>query len=99
MKTKFTVAATLVLLALLAAQGAAQQWTFVARLSSDASRGESMIRVETLEPVVSGRALLIEDRDGAKREVYKVHAVFDGFNVILETRLKSDFAAGAKIFQ
>jgi len=100
MKKRLLAGAVLTfLIAVLFGQLAAQQWNYVARLSSDASRGESMIVVEAQEPIVGGRALMIEDRDGKVREVYGVHAVFDGFNVVLEQRLKRDYASGARVYQ
>jgi len=76
----------------------AQQWEYVATLSSDASRDETILHVEVIKPVTEGRSILIESRDGAMREMYGVKHVYEG-HILLDKKLKQDYLSGARIFQ
>lgn len=76
----------------------AQQWEYVATLSSDASRDETILHVEIIKPVTEGRSILIESRDGTVRETYGVDHVYEG-HILLDRKLNQDYLSGARIFQ
>lgn len=76
----------------------AQQWEYVATLSSDASRDETIVHVDVLKPITEGRSILIESRDGTVREVYGVDHVYDD-HILLDRKLNQNYLSGARIFQ
>lgn len=76
----------------------AQEWKYLGTVTSDASIGESAILVKTDAPVVAGRTILIESRDGMTRETYQVRHVY-GHTVLLEEHLRQPFVSGSKVFQ
>lgn len=76
----------------------AQEWKYVGIVSSDASRGETSILVKTDVPIVEGRAILIESRDGTLRDTYEVRHVY-GHTIILENPLRVPFVSGSRIYQ
>lgn len=88
----------LMLLMLSPASIDANSWERVGTLVSDASRDESALVVESLNPIQEGQAILLESRDGSYQEVIVVRHRY-GHNLILETNLLNEFVAGARIYQ
>ncbi len=76
----------------------AQEWKYVGVITSDASRGESAIVVKVDAPIVAGRRILIESRDGTLRDVYQVRHVYER-TIVLEKNLREPFASGARLYQ
>ena len=83
---------------LMAGPAIGQQWKLVAVLASDTSIDESDLIVDILEPVEEGRLIRIETRDGKTVETYEVRHVYED-HVILMDAVRSEFIAGAKIYQ
>ena len=76
----------------------AQQWKYVGVIASDASRGETSLLVTTDVPIVEGRMILIESRDGTVRVPYEVRHVY-GQTVVLEAPLEEGFVSGSRLYQ
>jgi len=70
----------------------------VATLASHSSDGETLLSIDVAYPVVAGQLRLIENRDHPDREVHEVMYVIDG-NLILKTRLNTDFLRGSRLYQ
>ena len=75
-----------------------QRYRHVGILGSDSSGGETLLTVDVAYPIVVGQLLLVENRDHPHREVHEVRHVF-GDNVILKTRLRSDYLKGSRLYQ
>lgn len=99
-RTIWTVAVVIIGLTLVAISSiaSAQQWEYVATLSSDASRDETILHVEVIKPISEGRSILIESRDGTVRELYGVDHVYHD-HVLLDRKLNKSYLSGARLFQ
>ena len=75
-----------------------QRYRHVATLTSDSSGGETLLSVDIAYPIVQGQLLLVENRDHPYREIHEVRHVI-GDNVILKTRLSSDYLKGSRLYQ
>ncbi len=75
-----------------------QRYRHVATLASDSSGGETLLSIEVAYPVVVGQLLLLENRDHPHREIHVVRHVY-GDNLILKTRLSSDYLRGSRLYQ
>jgi len=76
----------------------AQEWKYVGIVAADASRDETGLTVEAVQPIQVGRLIMIESRDGKRRETYLVRHVYD-HTVILESPLVSPYVSGSKLYQ
>lgn len=76
----------------------AQQWEYAALLVSDASRDETILHVEEIKPLIEGRKILIESREGLVRVEFEAKHVYSG-HIVLDRPLERDFLSGARIFQ
>lgn len=70
----------------------------VATLATDVYEGKTLLSVDWIGSATIDRMLMIESRDGADSDTYEVKHVY-GTDIILKQRLKSDYAAGSKIYQ
>ena len=75
-----------------------QRYRHVATLTSDSSGGETLLSIAVAYPIVVGQLLLVENRDHPHREVHEVRHVL-GDNIILKTRLSSDYLRGSRLYQ
>ncbi len=75
-----------------------QRYRHVATLASDSSGGETLLSIDVVYPIVVGQLLLVENRDHPHREIHEVRHVF-GDNLILKTRLSSDYLKGSRLYQ
>jgi len=75
-----------------------QRYRHVATLASHSFGGETLFSIDISYPVVAGQLLLLENRDHPNREVHRVMYVVDD-NLILKTRLGSDFLRGSRLYQ
>lgn len=98
MRRKHTVIFAIFFCSLFLVSLLAQEWKYVGVVTSDASRGESSILVKMDAPIVAGRGILIESRDGTLRAVYEVRHVY-GHTIVLEKNLREAFASGARLYQ
>ena len=62
------------------------------------SGGETLLSIDVAYPIVVGQLLLLENRDHPHREVHQVMYVIDD-NLILKTRLSTDFLRGSRLYQ
>ncbi|MFZ0428082.1 MAG: hypothetical protein WAO20_08185 [Acidobacteriota bacterium] len=98
MKRKQPAIFAILLCSLFFASLFAQQWKLVGRIVSDVSKGETAIVFQSEAPVVAGKAILIESRDGTLRVTYQVRHVYDD-TILLEEPLKEAFTAGSRLYQ
>ncbi len=75
-----------------------QRYRHVATLASHSFGGETLLSIDVAYPVVVGQLLLLENRDHPDREVHQVLYVLDD-NLILKTRLSTDFLRGSRLYQ
>ncbi len=75
-----------------------QRYRHVATLASDSSGGETLLSIDVAYPIVVGQLLLLENRDHPHREIHEVQHVL-GDNLILKTRLSSDYLKGSRLYQ
>ena len=75
-----------------------QRYRHVATLASHSFGGETLLSIDIAYPVVVGQLLLLENRDHPHREVHQVLYVLDD-NLILNTRLSTDFLRGSRLYQ
>ena len=75
-----------------------QQWKLVAVIASDVTIEESDLVVDILEPVQEGKLVRLETRDGKIVETYEVRHVYQDHIILMEP-LRSEYIAGAKVYQ
>ena len=75
-----------------------QRYRHVATLASHSFGGETLLSIDVAYPIVVGQLLLLENRDHPHREVHQVLYVLDD-NLILKTRLSTDFLRGSRLYQ
>jgi len=75
-----------------------QRYRHVATLASHSFGGETLLSIDVAYPLVVGQLLLLENRDHPNREVHRVMYVLDD-NLILESRLGTDFLRGSRLYQ
>jgi hypothetical protein len=76
----------------------AQNWQHVAVITTDVSRDETLVTVDSGEAIQPDRHIMIETRDGSFRESYRVKHVYN-HHVVLTERLRNDFLAGSRVYQ
>jgi len=76
----------------------AQNWQYVATLTSDASGGETLLNVDWVAPGKVAHMILIESLDGRRAEISVVEHIY-GSRLILKERLMNDFLAGSRLYQ
>ncbi len=84
--------------ALYAQEADAPKLQQVAMLAADASRDETTLTVDVATGITVDRDLVIESRDGKSKETVMAKHVY-GNSVILHSKLKNRFLAGAKLYQ
>ncbi len=75
-----------------------QRYRHVATLASHSCGGETLLSIDVAYPLVVGQLLLLENRDHPSREVHRILYVLDD-NLILKTRLSTDFLRGSRLYQ
>jgi hypothetical protein len=98
MKRRHIFGISLIVLFLVSGPAVAQQWKLVAVLASDTSAEESDLIVDILEKVEDGKLIRIESRNGKVIETYEVRHVYQDHIILMEP-LRTEFIAGAKIYQ
>ena len=75
-----------------------QRYRHVATLAAHSFGGETLLSIDVAYPLVVGQLLLLENRDHPNREIHQVMYVLDD-NLILKTRLGTDFLRGSRLYQ
>lgn len=75
-----------------------QNWNHVAVITTDVSRDETLLTVDSGAAIQPDRNIMIETRDGSFRESYRVRHVYH-HHVWLTERLRNEFLAGSRVYQ
>lgn len=87
------------LLLLLGGFGAsAQNWELKGTLVTGASQDETTLWVEKIADIQADARILIESRDGTRRQTLRVIDVIET-HVLLDARLTDPYPSGSRIFQ